>query len=77
MACNFGRTGDRFINFYPLGLCHMQQRRGTGVWFIHCLRIDFVGVMLLTNVIGLIAWETAPETTANQYIVEHYGGTEK
>lgn len=41
MACNFGRTGDRFINFYPLGLCHMQQRRGTGVWFIHCLRIDF------------------------------------
>lgn len=37
----------------------------------------FVGVMLLTNVIGLIAWKTAPETTANQYIVEHYGGTEK
>lgn len=34
----------------------------------------FVGVMLLTNVIGLIAWKTAPETTANQYIVEHYGG---
>ncbi|WP_418999323.1 hypothetical protein [Agathobaculum sp.] len=27
--------------FYPLGLCHMQQRRGTGVWFIHYLRIDF------------------------------------
>lgn len=24
-----------------------------------------------------IAWKTAPETTANQYIVEHYGGTEK
>lgn len=36
----------------------------------------FVGVMLLTNVIGLIAWKTAPETTANQYIVEHYGGVQ-
>lgn len=34
------------------------------------------GMILLTNVPDLIAWKTAPETTANQYIVEHYGGTE-
>lgn len=33
-----------------------------------------IGVILLMNVPDLIAWKTAPETTANQYIVEHYGG---
>lgn len=33
-----------------------------------------IGMLLLTNVPDLIAWKTAPETTANQYIVEHYGG---
>lgn len=32
------------------------------------------GAALLINVPNLIAWKTAPETTANQYIVEHYGG---
>ena len=32
------------------------------------------GMILLTNVPDLIAWKTAPETTENQYIVEHYGG---
>lgn len=38
----------------------------------------FLGVWsLLTNAVDLINWKTAPETTANQYIVEHYGGTEK
>lgn len=36
-----------------------------------------IGVLLLMNVPDLIAWKTAPETTANRYIVEHYGGTEK
>ena len=36
-----------------------------------------IGALLLINVPDLIAWKTAPETTANQYIVEHYGGTEK
>lgn len=36
-----------------------------------------IGALLLVNVPDLIAWKTAPETTANQYIVEHYGGTEK
>ena len=35
------------------------------------------GAALLINVPNLIAWKTAPETTANQYIVEHYGGIEK
>ena len=33
-----------------------------------------IGLGLLSNVPDLIAWKTAPETTANQYIVEHYGG---
>lgn len=33
-----------------------------------------VGMILLTDVPDLINWKTAPETTANQYIVEHYGG---
>ena len=36
-----------------------------------------IGMLLLTNVPDLIAWKTAPETTANQYIVEHYGGGQK
>ena len=31
-------------------------------------------ILLITNVPELIAWKIAPETTANQYIVEHYGG---
>ena len=36
-----------------------------------------VPVFGLYTACGLIAWENAPETTANQYIVEHYGGMEK
>lgn len=36
-----------------------------------------ISVILLLNVPDLIAWKTAPETTANQYIVEHYGGGQK
>lgn len=36
-----------------------------------------IGALLLINAPNLIAWKTAPETTANQYIVEHYGGAEK
>ena len=38
----------------------------------------FITIMLLSNGIpDYIAWKTAPQATANQYIVEHYGGTEK
>lgn len=33
-----------------------------------------ISMILLLSVPDLIAWKTAPETTANQYIVEHYGG---
>lgn len=33
-----------------------------------------IGIGLLLFVPDLINWKTAPETTANQYIVEHYGG---
>lgn len=37
-----------------------------------------LAIMLLSNGIpDYIAWKTAPETTANQYIVEHYGGGQK
>lgn len=37
----------------------------------------WIGIMLLTNVPDLVNWKTAPQTTATQYIVEHYGGTVK
>lgn len=33
-----------------------------------------ISIILLSDVPNLINWKTAPETTANQYIVEHYGG---
>lgn len=34
-----------------------------------------LAIMLLSNGIpDYIAWKTAPQATANQYIVEHYGG---
>lgn len=37
-----------------------------------------LAIMLLSNSIpDYNAWKTAPQATANQYIVEHYGGTEK
>lgn len=36
-----------------------------------------MGVWLLANTVDLVNWKTAPETTANQYIVEHYGGGQK
>ena len=32
-----------------------------------------ISVILLLNVPDFIAWKPAPETTASQYIVEHYG----
>lgn len=34
----------------------------------------FGAFLLIADSPNLIAWKTAPETTANQYIVEHYGG---
>lgn len=37
-----------------------------------------LAIMLLSNGIpDYNAWKTAPQTTANQYIVEHYGGGHK
>lgn len=33
-----------------------------------------VSMFLLCHTPDLVNWKTAPETTANQYIVEHYGG---
>lgn len=73
--------------FVVLGALAIVLAVGVGVACIICNGVElpwfglytacgliFVGVMLLTNVIGLIAWKTAPETTANQYIAEHYGG---
>lgn len=37
----------------------------------------FGAFLLIADSPDLVAWKTAPETTANQYIVEHYGGIEK
>lgn len=39
--------------------------------------LALIGIVLLSFVPDLINWKTAPQTTANQYIVEHYGGIEK
>lgn len=39
--------------------------------------LALIGIILLSDVPDLINWKTAPETTANQYIVEHYGGEQK
>lgn len=36
-----------------------------------------IGIVLLLFVPDLVNWKTAPQTTANQYIVEHYGGGQK
>ena len=36
--------------------------------------VVFGAFLLIADSPNLIAWKTAPETTANQYIVEHYGG---
>ena len=41
------------------------------------LLLVLIGIYLLLDVPDLIAWKTAPQTTANQYIVEHYGGGQK
>lgn len=35
-----------------------------------------IALVLLSEADDLIAWKTAPQTTANQYIVEHYGGVQ-
>lgn len=39
--------------------------------------VVIAAAMLIAEAHEFAAWKTAPETTANQYIVEHYGGTEK
>lgn len=39
--------------------------------------LALIGIILLSDVPDLINWKTAPETTANQYIVEHYGGEQE
>lgn len=36
-----------------------------------------ISIILLSDVPDFINWKTAPQTTANQYIVEHYGGGQK
>ena len=36
----------------------------------------FIALILLSEANDFIAWKTAPQTTANQYIVEHYGGVQ-
>lgn len=36
--------------------------------------VVIAAAMLIAEAHELAAWKTTPETTANQYIVEHYGG---
>ena len=36
--------------------------------------VVIAAAMLIAEAHDFAAWKTAPETTANQYIVEHYGG---
>lgn len=66
------------LSIFILLACVVCNSEGVPVFSLHtACGLIFVGAMLLTRVPDLIAWKTAPETTANQYIVEHYGGTEK
>lgn len=66
------------LSIFILLACAICNSEGVPVFGLYtACGLIFVGVMLLTNVIGLIAWKTAPETTANRFIVEHYGGIEK
>lgn len=51
--------------------------QGDGLFVPFTLFLVLIGIYLLADVPDLIAWKTAPETTANQYIVEHYGGGQK
>ena len=49
--------------------------RDDTVWgLLAVTSLMFGAFLLIADSPNLIAWKTAPETTANQYIVEHYGG---
>lgn len=66
------------LSIFILLACVICNSKGVPVFGLYtACGLIFVGVILLLRVPDLIAWKTAPETTANQYIVEHYGGTEK
>ena len=45
------------------------------------ISVTLIVISMISLTFGIIAfgkvWKTAPETTANQYIVEHYGGEQK
>ena len=45
-----------------------------GEHLLAVVSLMFGAFLLIADSPDLIAWKTAPETTANQYIVEHYGG---
>lgn len=42
-----------------------------------CMLLILISAFFLLRVPDLISWKTAPQTMANQYIVEHYGGGQK
>lgn len=52
-------------------------RDDTVYGLVAVVALMFGAFLLLADSPDLVAWKTAPQTTANQYIVEHYGGTEK
>lgn len=52
--------------------------RDDTIWgLLAVVSLIFGAFLLIADSANLIAWKTAPETTANQYIVEHYGGGQK
>lgn len=63
------------LSIFILLDCVICNSEGVPVFGLYtACGLIFVGVILLLRVPDLIAWKTAPETTVNQYIVEHYGG---
>ncbi len=52
--------------------------RDDTVWgLLAVVSLMFGAFLLIAYLPDLIAWKTAPQTTAKQYIVEHYGGVQK
>lgn len=65
------------LSIFILLACVICNSEGVPVFGLYtACGLIFVGVILLLRVPDLIAWKTAPETTVNQYIVEHYGGVQ-
>lgn len=69
--------GALFTIFAIVSTIFGSIRDDTVYGLVAVVALMFGAFLLLADSPDLVAWKTAPETTANQYIVEHYGGTEK